>query len=303
MKITLNLAGTNISIIFLGQAKKAIPLCNHFFGDFLHPDQRIDAKMKVNILKKPDDNFPIRSTARNPISEQLLSTQDVAAWLRQVPEYHDDFPISEKTICSFCMDGLLLFNPVTAAGRIYLLKQAPGFFQPLYRLFWMYFAQVLGEEEGCFIHSAALAKDEEGYLFVGDSGAGKSTLARVCSECSVLSDDGPILRKRDGEYRVFASPYHQMDLLKSLDKDVIKMSAKLKGFYFLTKDNRVYLEELSKKKAISMIIKRHIHFFSYLSTKAKSAIFDLFFEACHKLDTYYLHFCRDQDVLRFITGK
>lgn len=303
MKITLNLAGTNITITFLGQAKKAIPLCNHFFGDFLHPEQRRQAEITVSILKKPNNRFPIRSTARNPIFEQLLSARDAAAWLRKAFEYNDDFPIIEKTICSFCMDGLLLFNPDTAAGHIYLLKQGPGCFQPLYRMFWMYFAQVLGEEGGCFVHGAALVKNEEGYLFIGDSGAGKSTLAGVCTECTVLSDDSPIFRKRNGVYHVFSSPYHQLGTLKGLNKDFISMKYRVKGLYFLIKDDRLFLERVSKKEAFAMILKRYIHFFPYLSAKAKLAIFDLFFEACNKLATYYLHFCRGQDVLRFITGR
>ena len=87
-----------------------------------------------------------------------------------------------------------------------------------------------------------------------------------------------------------------MDIAEGLDKDVIKMDARVKGLYFLVKDNRVFLANISKKEAFSMILKRYIHFFPYLSAQAKSAIFDLFFEACDRLPIYKLHFGRDQDV-------
>jgi len=301
MELTVNLAGTNITITLLGEAKSALPLCNQFFRDFLQPGRRGDAEIKVSILRKPNGSFPALSKTGKPIYEQRLPTRDVAAWLKEVPGYKEDFSISERTICSSCLDGLLLFDPETAAGRIYLLKQGHGCFQPIYRLFWMYFAQVLGEEKGCFVHSAALVKNDEAYVLIGESGAGKSTLSEVCRGCMVFSDDGPIFRKWDGEYHVFPSPYHQLDASMGLNKEVPAMSAKIKGLYFLTKDDRVYLEDLPKKKAISLIINRHIHFFLYLSAQARSAIFDLFFETCNKLPTYYLHFCGNQDVFRFIS--
>ncbi|MBW2005696.1 MAG: hypothetical protein JRI72_14065 [Deltaproteobacteria bacterium] len=303
MELTVNLAGTNVTISLLDQAKKAAPWCSHLFRGFVQPGKSGGPQIDVCILKSSNNRSPIREKAGSPIFERLLPTDDVAAWLREVPGYTEDFPISEKTISSFCLGGLLLYNPDTAAGRMYLLNQGPRRFQPLYRLLWMYFAQVLGEREGCFVHAAALVKDEEGYLFMGDSGAGKSTLAKHCTGCHVLSDDGPIFLRQNGEYRVYPSPYHQIDPVKGLDKEVIQMSAWVKGLYFLIKDDRLFLERVSKKEAFSMILKRYIHFFPYLSTQAKSALFDLLFEACYKLPTFYFHFRLDEDIWKVIIGK
>jgi len=300
MQLTLNLAKMKVTITFFGQAKKVMPWCSQFFRGFLGPVQTGDAEVVVSILNKPNDRFPFQEKAGSLIVEQLLPTRDVVAWLREVPGYTEDFPIGQKTISSFCQDGLLLFNPGTAAGRMYLLRQGHGYFQPLYRLLWIYLAQVLGEKRGCFVHGAALVKDEDGYLFMGDSGAGKSTVVKLCPECRVFSDDGPIFFSQNGEYRVYPSPYHQMDLGKGLDKEVIQMSAGVKGLYFLIKDDRVFLEKVTKKEAFSMILKRYIHFFPYLSAQAKSALFDLFFEACYKLPMYYLHFGLDEDIRKVI---
>ena len=74
------------------------------------------------------------------------------------------------------------------------------------------------------------------------------------------------------------------------------MSARVEGIYFLSKDRRVYREEVSRKEAVSMIIKRHILFFSYLSRRARVDLFDLVLGACEKIPLYNLHFCPDQDI-------
>lgn len=303
MELTVNLAGTDIGLSFLDDAKKAMPLCNQYFQGFLCPDRRADAEVEVSILKKADGRFPFQENVKVKIFQQLLPTQDVVAWLRKSPEYTEDFPINEKTISSFCQGGLLLFNPNTARGRIYLLEQGARRFQALYRLVWLYFAQVLGERGGCFVHSAAVVKDGEGYLFMGDSGSGKSTLVKLCPECSVLSDDSPILFEESGEYRIYPSPYHQMDPVGGLDKEVIHMSARVKGIYFLIKDDRVFLEVISRKAALSLILKRYIHFFAYLSAQAKIALFDLFLDGCYKLNLWYLHFAPDADTWKVIARR
>jgi hypothetical protein len=81
------------------------------------------------------------------------------------------------------------------------------------------------------------------------------------------------------------------------------MNAEVKGLYFLIQDNRVYLENVSKKMAISMIINRHIHFFLYLSTRARSSIFNIICEACDKLSTYNLHFRQDRNIRNAIIDE
>jgi hypothetical protein len=296
MNLTVKLADTKVTIAFLSQAEKAIPLCNQYFQDFLSPDQEGDSKVEVSILQKPNSMFPLGRKAGYRVFEQLLPTHDVVSWLKKSPGYTENVPISEKTICSYCLGGLLLFDPGTAKGSIYILNQGPRCLQPLYRLLWMYFAQALGERAGCFVHAAALVRHGEGHLFLGGSGSGKTTLAKHCTGCYVLSDDAPIITRKNGECLIYPSPYHQMGPEEVLDKDVIQMRAKLKGIYFLIKDDQFFLEDVSRAEALLMIIKRYIHFFPYLSKQAKEALFDLLFEVCYKIKSYKLHFRQDQDV-------
>ena len=303
VEFALNLAGTNIAITLLDKAREGAPLCSHFFRDVLHQGHPEAARVKVIAPEKGNNGFPLNAGDQEQVFEQLLPPKKVAEWLRDTLKHTGDFPIHEKTVCSFCLGGLLLFDPETARGQIYLLRQDQRRFQPLHRIFWMYFAQVLGEHHRCFVHCAALAKDREGALFFGDSGVGKSTLADNCNGCLVFCDDSPVFSRHNGEYYMFPSPYHQLDLSGGLKKEVIGKSARVKALYFLTRDERVHLDRISRKRAISMIINRFIHFFPYLSPDAKSALFDLFIEVCHTLPAYHFHIGRSQDVPGVITDR
>jgi hypothetical protein len=301
MKLALNIAETKVAINFSEQTEKAIPLCSRFFKGFIQSGQRADAEAGLSILKKPVSRYHVQKIAGSRVFEKLIPVRNVSEWLKDIHGHNIDFPMNEKTICSFCLNGLLLFYPETSAGRIYLLKEGDDCFQPLYRLIWMYLSQVLGEMGGCFVHAAALVNGGEGSLFMGGSGSGKSSLARrLGQKYHVFSDDGPILFRRNGEYRLYPSPYHQMDPLKGLDEEVLPRNAELKALYFLVKDKQVFLDRVSRQEAFSMILMQYIHFFPYLSTEAKATLFDLFFDACYKIPAYYLHFRLDYDLWKVI---
>jgi hypothetical protein len=296
MQLTTNIADTLITINLLGQAERSMHLCRQYFKDFLHAGQGKDAEIKVSVLNNNDEISSLKDRGWKDIIEQLLSTCEVIEWLNKNHPGTNDFPITEATISSSCLDGLLLFNPDSLDGRIYLLKDGPECFIPIYRLFWMYFAQLMGERKSCFVHSSALVRDEKVYLFLGDSGAGKSSIARIFGESMILSDDSPLLCELSGEYLVYPSPFHQIDPLRGLDKVVLGSSARLEGIYFLNKDDQVYLESISKREAVSRIINRHIHFFRHLSARAKSLLFDLFIDLCDRIPSYSLHFSLDGDI-------
>jgi hypothetical protein len=66
--------------------------------------------------------------------------------------------------------------------------------------------------EGVEVHALGLAdQDGRGYLFLGHSGAGKSTTARLWKAepgVKLLSDDRIILRKQDGKFWMYGTPWH-----------------------------------------------------------------------------------------------
>jgi hypothetical protein len=70
----------------------------------------------------------------------------------------------------------------------------------------------LARGQGVEVHALGLVdSDGSGYLFLGHSGAGKSTSARLWmleAGVQLLSDDRVILRKHDGEFWMYGTPWH-----------------------------------------------------------------------------------------------
>lgn len=69
----------------------------------------------------------------------------------------------------------------------------------------------LAQSRGAVIHSCGIKCGESGLLFVGESGAGKSTLTRLWNQVEdleILSDDRTIVRKKDGDYWMYGTPWH-----------------------------------------------------------------------------------------------
>jgi hypothetical protein len=88
----------------------------------------------------------------------------------------------------------------------------------------------LAQSRGAVLHSCGIKSGESGLLFVGESGAGKSTLTRLWSQVDdveVLSDDRTILRKENGEYWIYGTPWHGEAKLGS------PQSVKLDRIYFI----------------------------------------------------------------------
>jgi len=69
----------------------------------------------------------------------------------------------------------------------------------------------LAREKGVILHTCGIAQDGNGTLFAGESGTGKSTMAGMWSQengTEVLSDDRAVVRKKDGEFRMYGTPWH-----------------------------------------------------------------------------------------------
>lgn len=73
------------------------------------------------------------------------------------------------------------------------------------------FAQRLLYFDGISMHSSTVKCGGKGYMFLGKSGTGKSTHSRLWLKnfpgSILLNDDNPMVRKIDGEWRVYGSPW------------------------------------------------------------------------------------------------
>jgi len=111
----------------------------------------------------------------------------------------------------------------------------------------------LGQGLGCELHSCGIVDEAGlGWLFVGHSGAGKSTLARLWARrnVSVLSDDRIILRKIDGETRMFGTPWHGEPGF------AVATSAPLAGILVIEHGSGNLIEKLDAISAVSELMAR-----------------------------------------------
>ncbi len=108
------------------------------------------------------------------------------------------------------------FDPAFERGHVVLNRSAfsgDAAIYPLeYPLDELAMMHRLALGEGVEVHALGLAdQDRSGYLFLGHSGAGKSTTARLwLAEPGVqlLSDDRIIIRKQDGKFWMYGTPWH-----------------------------------------------------------------------------------------------
>lgn len=101
--------------------------------------------------------------------------------------------------------GHLVLNRSAFAGHDYLFPLE----YPIDELVLMH-RLALGE--GVELHALGLIDDDgSGYLFLGHSGAGKSTTARLWMRhpgVRLLSDDRIIVRRDEGKFRMYGTPWH-----------------------------------------------------------------------------------------------
>jgi hypothetical protein len=99
-------------------------------------------------------------------------------------------------------------------GRLYLpaparTRTAPPF--PLvYPLDRLVFTSLLAHAGGLVVHGTGIVRDGRGFVFAGTHGAGKSTLARLfhrAEAATLLNDDRVVVRRVDGEWRLFGTPW------------------------------------------------------------------------------------------------
>ena len=104
-----------------------------------------------------------------------------------------DFAQLQVWVCGQCATARLSWNP------LHILN-------PLVEVCLL---TMLAREGGLLLHAAGVVTERDGWIFTGDSGTGKSTIARwfTASGATVLNDERIILRKVEGQFRVWGTPW------------------------------------------------------------------------------------------------
>ena len=113
---------------------------------------------------------------------------------------------------------------------------------------------------GFYLHSSAVVLDNRAYLFSGDSGVGKSTHARLWQQLRqdayVINDDKPALRRMDGIWYAYGTPWCGKDGINRNEK------VPLAGICFLKQAPENRIRQLEPFEAAQRILAQTIYRFS-----------------------------------------
>jgi hypothetical protein len=275
VNLSLHMAGQTIDIFIEDRISGAEAflgsIFRHFKGTDLGNVTLPAAKPNCRVIRILDE----ASASPQRGHEGLLAGEEVSRISADASWQHA--PV--ETIGCFCLGGELLFHRKSLDGLIRLPPPDDSGLGPLYRLLWIYMAQVLGERRRCFVHAAGIAKERRGYLFFGDSGKGKSTLASGLKSGIVFSDDAPILHFKAKIPLLYPSPFTQISTATGPD-GAHHRPVDVCGIYFLDQSPMAKVERIRRKTSLPLIIQGGIHAFEFLSPQARLHLFDLFFGVC-----------------------
>lgn len=156
---------------------------------------------------------------------------------------------------------------------------------------------LLAGREGLFLHSCAVALEQQGLLFSGVSGSGKSTMADLWrqygpSSSKVIDDEHILARKVGDRSWLYGAPWSRGARTATFSR------TPLRTVFFLTHGNRNRCIALSSSEALAELLSQ-----VFLPAWSRQQL-DLVMQTCADLlqqaDCYRLQFVPDQEVVRFV---
>ena len=154
---------------------------------------------------------------------------------------------------------------------------------------------LLGTGYGIMLHSCGLIDRGNGIVFAGIGNAGKTTTARLWNNnpgVRVLNDDHTILRKIDGQFRVYGTPWHGQGGF-ALAED-----APIKKMFILKHAPSNQAVRLSPVQAVADLLVRT--FAPLGSAPAMDFTLQFLDELCQAIPCYELGFVPDQSAVEYI---
>lgn len=114
------------------------------------------------------------------------------------------------------------------------------------------------EHGAMFLHSACIAVDGEAYCFTADSGTGKSThiglwMRLFGDRAVIVNGDKPLLRKKDGVFHVYGTPWCGKEGWST------NMGAPIKALCLVTRSETNFIEPMDGFNVIFAIIRQTLH--------------------------------------------
>jgi hypothetical protein len=157
-----------------------------------------DPDIRVNMVRgAPDDVAARKFFGSYPIWDLYRSNGN------SIIKFYDEMPGLSRA---------LAFGTHIKEADLFFPDSTDQFVDPFYGpILELLMINYLAQSRGAVIHSCGIKSGESGLLFVGESGAGKSTLTRLWNQVEdveILSDDRTIVRKKDGDYWMYGTPWH-----------------------------------------------------------------------------------------------
>ena len=109
------------------------------------------------------------------------------------------------------------------------------------------------ERNGFSMHAAAINHNDKGILFTAPSGIGKSTQAKLWQrykQVEVLNDDRPIIRRSDGKWHVYGTPWSGSDL------QILNKRVPLSAIIAIRQSTENSIRRLNSKEALAYVMPR-----------------------------------------------
>ena len=202
-------------------------------------------------------------------------------------KFYDDMPGLSRS--------LVFDNPIKEAD-LYFPDSTDQFVHPFYGpVLELMMINYLARQRGTIIHSCAIKHRNNGFLFVGESGAGKSTLSRLWNktgDIEVLSNDRTIVRKRDGAYWIYGTPWHGEAEFGS------PQSVKLNRIYFIQHGAANLARRMSGAEPVQILLT--CSFPPYWDSEGMRFTMDFFSDLTARVPCYELFFKPDLDIIDFV---
>lgn len=171
---------------------------------------------------------------------------------------------------------------------------APSWLEHFLRIAYSWMAL---DRDGLLFHGAGLINGNQGYIFFGPSESGKTTVTCLSPQCTVLGDDLIMLRKVNGYFTVYASPFNVRTEQIRLTND----QAHIQGFYRLRQDRKTFIKEMNPAKAVSELLSSAPLIDQNYPGSLKAL--DLCHQIVQQIPCFDLHFTRDDSFWSCINGN
>ncbi|MBN1587340.1 MAG: hypothetical protein JW937_07920 [Candidatus Omnitrophica bacterium] len=103
---------------------------------------------------------------------------------------------------------------------------------------------------GLLVHASGVVGSKGGVLFAGPSGEGKTTLAAIAEErgFAVINDDRIVIRRSGSGFWMHGTPWW------GEFREQSALESPLDFMFFLVKDSRSFVEEISKSRAAALLM-------------------------------------------------